>query len=213
MTHSPDPLPRLIHVHDPMCSWCWAFRLVWAQLRAQLPATLTVQRRVGGLAPDSDLPMEPAMQAKLQAIWRSIELRVPGTRFNHDFWTRCTPRRSTYPACRAVLLARQMNPDTEEAMVQAIQEAYYLQARNPSDTSTLVALAESLGLDAAAFDAALSSPALDEALHAELAAVRRLPIQGFPSLVLQTARGVYPIALDYLDAAPMLQQIEVALKA
>lgn len=157
--------------------------------------------------------MEPAMQAKLQAIWRGIELRVPGTRFNHDFWARCTPRRSTYPACRAVLLARQMNPDTEEAMVQAIQEAYYLQARNPSDTGTLVELAGSLGLDAAAFDAALSSPALDAALHAELAAVRRLPIQGFPSLVLHTARGAYPIALDYLDAAPMLQQIEVALQA
>jgi hypothetical protein len=34
---------------------------------------------------------------------RRIERSVPGTKFNFEFWSRCRPRRATYPACRAVI--------------------------------------------------------------------------------------------------------------
>jgi putative protein-disulfide isomerase len=204
---------ELIHFHDPMCSWCWAFRPTWQKLRAQLPADLPVRRVVGGLAPDSDVPMEPAMRAKLESIWQMIQARVPGTQFNFDFWTHCTPRRSTYNACRAVLAAKRLAPESEEAVIFAIQEAYYLQAKNPSDLSVLVDVAQGIGLDATAFAAELSGAAVEAALQAELAFARQAPINGFPSLVLRTASGMQPIGLDYLDAAPMLAQIQAALGA
>jgi putative protein-disulfide isomerase len=204
---------ELLHFHDPMCSWCWAFRPTWLQLRAQLPADLPVRRVVGGLAPDSDLPMDPAMRAKLQSIWQMIQARVPGTQFNFDFWTNCTPRRSTYNACRAVLAAKRLAPESEEAMIFAIQQAYYLQAKNPSDISALVEVAQSMGLDGQAFAAEISGVAVEAALQEELAFARQAPINGFPSLVLRTPRGMQPIGLDYLDAAPMLQQIQAALRA
>ncbi|WP_051391905.1 DsbA family protein [Rhodoferax saidenbachensis] len=204
---------ELLHFHDPMCSWCWAFRPTWQQLRAQLPADLPVRRVVGGLAPDSDVPMEPAMRAKLQSVWQMIQARVPGTPFNFDFWQNCTPRRSTYNACRAVLAAKRLAPESEEAMIVGIQEAYYLQAQNPSDISTLVEIAQSMGLDAEAFAAEVSGATVEAALQEELAFARQAPINGFPSLVLRTASGMYPIGLDYLDAAPMLLQIHTAMEA
>lgn len=46
-------------VHDPMCSWCYAFRLAWTQIEQQLPTSIRVQYVLGGLAPDSDQPMQP----------------------------------------------------------------------------------------------------------------------------------------------------------
>jgi putative protein-disulfide isomerase len=202
------PAPtELIHVHDPMCSWCWAFRPVWLQLRAQLPADMAVRRVVGGLAPDSDVPMDAAMRAKLQSIWQTIQAQVPGTRFNFDFWTHCTPRRSTYNACRAVLAAKQLNPAAEDRMVLAIQEAYYLQAQNTSDISTLVQVAQSVGLDADAFTRAMVAPETQSQLEEELGYAHRLPINGFPCLVPKTPTGLHRIDIDYLDAAPMLLQI------
>jgi putative protein-disulfide isomerase len=204
---------ELLHFHDPMCSWCWAFRPTWQQLRAQLPTNLPLRRVVGGLAPDSDVPMDPAMQAKLQSIWQMIQTRVPGTQFNFDFWTNCTPRRSTYNACRAVLAAKRLAPESEEAMIFAIQQAYYLQAKNPSDISALVEVAQGIGLDAKAFEAEVSGAAVEVELQEELAFARQAPINGFPSLVLRTASGLQPIGLDYLDAAPMLAQIQAALGA
>jgi putative protein-disulfide isomerase len=199
---------ELLYFHDPMCSWCWAFRPVWTTLCAQLPAGLAVRRVVGGLAPDSDAPMPPEMRVKLKGVWQTIQERVPGTRFNFAFWDNNTPRRSTYNACRAVLTASRLSPAQEDQMIHAIQQAYYLQARNPSDISTLVNLAVDIGLDRALFAAELSGAGVQVRLEEDIALARSAPINGFPSLVVQTPSGQQPVRLDYLNAAPMLQQIQ-----
>lgn len=211
-TNDNRPMTRqLLYFHDPMCSWCWAFRPVWTDLCNQLPRDLTVRRIVGGLAPDNDESMSPDMRLKLKGIWQTIQDRVPGTRFNFEFWEKCTPRRSTYNACRAVLAAAQLSSAHEEPMIHAIQHAYYLDARNPSDISTLVYLAVEIGLDRTLFAAEIQSPSVQGQLHDEITFARSAPINGFPSLVVQTPSGLHPVDLAYRDAAPMLRQIETIL--
>jgi putative protein-disulfide isomerase len=202
---------ELLYFHDPMCSWCWAFRPVWTDLCNQLPRDLTVRRVVGGLAPDSDEPMSLDMRLKLKGIWQTIQERVPGTRFNFAFWDNCSPRRSTYNACRAVLVAARLSPMHEDRMIHAIQQAYYLEARNPSDIGTLVDLAVEIGLDRTLFATELSGAAVQSQLHAEITYAHNAPINGFPSLVVHTPSGLHPVNLDYRDAAPMLGQIELIL--
>ncbi len=73
----------------------------------------------------------PTLQQKIQQTWRRIEQTVPNMKFNYDFWMINTPVRSTYPACRAVLAARQQGADFEDKMIGAIQTAYYQKAKNP----------------------------------------------------------------------------------
>lgn len=199
---------ELIYFHDPMCSWCWAFRPVWTDMCRQLPPGLRVRRVVGGLAPDSEVPMPAEMRLKLQSIWHSIQAQVPGTAFNFAFWEHCTPRRSTYNACRAVIAAGRLSPELEEPMIHAIQKAYYLEARNPSDTTTLVQLAGVLGMDEATFEEELLGAAVEHQLQSEISMAREAPIQGFPGLVVQAGEALYPIRTDYRDATPMLRQIE-----
>ena len=97
-------------------------------------------------------------------------------------------------------------------MILAIQEAYYLHARNPSDISTLVQIAHELGLDSDAFATAPAGPGVEALLQVEIAFSRSAPINGFPSLVLQTQTGLHAIDLNYLDAAPMRLQIEAMLR-
>ncbi|MET0023245.1 MAG: DsbA family protein [Sedimenticola sp.] len=197
----------LYYVHDPMCSWCWAFRPVWEEVVQGLPDDVEVKRLLGGLAPDSDRPMLPEMRNKLQGIWRVIQRRVPGTRFNFDFWERCEPRRSTYPACRAVIAARLQGPQYEEPMILAIQQAYYLEARNPSDSETLIELAGGLGMDGVRFAGALASVDVQQALLDEIALGRTLGVSSFPSLVLGADDRYTVLQHDYQDAELMLAQI------
>jgi putative protein-disulfide isomerase len=196
----------LYYVHDPMCSWCWAFRPALAQLLAQLPEGIRVEKLLGGLAPDSDTPMSAAMQERLQQTWQRIEQSVPGTRFNFDFWTRNTPRRATYPACRAMIAAREQGK--EEAMLTAIQRAYYQQARNPSDTSTLLELAVEIGLDREVFARALSSPQTQIQLEREMARAEALGVDSYPSLVLAVNGSHWPVPVEYSGAEKMLDTIE-----
>jgi hypothetical protein len=114
-----------------MCSWCWAFRPVRTAIRARLPSAIPPQRVLGGLATDTREPMPEALRTYIQDTWRRIECSVPGTKFNFEFWSRCRPRRSTYPPCRAVIAATAQGPHFEEPMIEAIQRAYYLEAQKP----------------------------------------------------------------------------------
>lgn len=203
----PQPTRILHYIHDPMCSWCWAFRPVWAAIRAQLPDDVRTNQLLGGLAPDTPDQMPHEMRRKIREIWRTIERNVPGTRFNFDFWDLCIPRRATLPACRAVIAARQQGVQFEERMILALQTAYYLQARNPSDESTLVSIAGETGLDPARFAADLGSEPTDRQLQQEIASARRMAVDGFPSLVLEEGAGLRPLRIDYRDPNVVLQQL------
>ncbi|MCB1844504.1 MAG: DsbA family protein, partial [Halioglobus sp.] len=196
-------MPTLYYFHDPMCSWCWGYRPSARQLFSALPRNVERVNILGGLAPDSDEAMPLAERAAIAAHWRRIE-NMLGTEFNHDFWSTCEPRRSSYPACRAVLAAARQGQ--EEAMILAIQEAYYLHAQNPSDDSTLLTLAESLDLDRARFNADLHSPSVNRELRGQVLFARQSPISGFPSLVLDINGNRAPISVDYKDPDSSLRE-------
>ncbi|MHB1186496.1 DsbA family protein [Thiobacillus sp.] len=206
-----QPQTTLYFVHDPMCSWCYAFRPVWTQIEQQLPAGIRVQYVLGGLAPDSDQPMPPETRAYIQDQWHKIIEQVPGTLFNFEFWEKCQPRRSTYPACRAVLLARQHGREVEIAMIHAIQDAYYRQARNPSDDATLRELARQIGLDPEAFARALNAETTQQALLEDIRFARSIGGDSFPSLFLQQNGAIRSIPHHYTDAAEVLRTIKAGL--
>ena len=198
---------KLIYIHDPMCSWCWGFRPVFHQILEALPTHIGLTRVLGGLAADSDLPMPEAMQKRLQQTWRDIQERIPGTEFNFDFWLNCAPRRSTYPACRGVIAARQQGAEYDAKMTHAIQSAYYLNAKNPADDSTLVSLARSIGLDYDKFEKSLNATSTQQVLADEIDFRTKLGVYEFPSIVLIVNNTKHHIKVNYSDAGVMLQAI------
>ena len=197
----------LYYIHDPMCSWCWGFRKTWSETKQALDDQIDLRYVVGGLAPDTNEPMPEDMQMTLQATWRRIKEAIPGTEFNFDFWTENQPRRATYPACRAVLAARKQALDKEQHMVLAIQQAYYLHAKNPSDDEILIELAGLVGLNTHQFSEHLNSDEIHTQLHAEIALGQSLGAQGFPSLVLHEGGHSRLLRINYKSSDFMLKQI------
>ena len=205
------PKSTFYYVHDPMCSWCWAHRPQWELFEETLNTlNVLVQYVVGGLAPDSDVPMPESQKTTVSGYWRNIE-QLLGTQFNYDFWKLNTPRRSTYPACRAVIAAAWQGAET--AMIKALQHAYYLRALNPSDQSTHLLLAQELNLDVEKFGRDLNSDALEKAFVEQLEFAHSLPIQGFPSMVLLHENQLHNIVLDYKDCRGGLAQVTEILAA
>ena len=202
----------LYYVHDPMCSWCWGFSPTLEQLKELLPESVDLKYLLGGLAVDSAEPMPTDMQTFLQQTWRNIEQQIPGTVFNFDFWTQCQPRRSTYPACRAVIAAENQGKEKSLVMIEAIQRAYYTKVQNPSDDQTLIGLATEMGLDAEQFRTDLNSAETQQDLQQQITTSRQLGAESFPSLVLQTNGCVQSITVDYLNASSMLEEINRVLK-
>jgi len=197
-----EPL-TLYYAHDPMCSFCWAFRPTWQKVKAQLAEhnpEIQIRNLLGGLAPDSQEPMTAETKLKVQGAWRYIEQHIPGTRFNHLFWETQKPRRSTYPSCRAVIAVKMLSPQLEEKMILAIQQAYYLNAQNPSDIEPLVQCAHSIGLNEALFERTLLSDECNSGLMEELEFTRSIGINSFPSLVMARDSRRFSIPVEYNSA-------------
>ncbi len=175
---------ELLYVADPMCSWCYGFAPTWREIRARLAPDVRLRLVLGGLAPDSDEPMPAELARYVQAAWHTVERRT-GQPFDHAFWERNVPRRSTWIACRACLAAEDLRESAAAAMFEAVQEAYYRRARNPSDEAVLADLAEELGLERASFVERLRSAGLEERLQRDFATRDAVGASGFPSLGLR----------------------------
>lgn len=204
----------LYYIHDPMCSWCWGYKPVWNILEKSLPANIQVDYVVGGLAPDSNVPMPIAQQHMIKAHWKTIEEKL-GTEFNYEFWSNNVARRSTYNACRAVIAAK--NQNTEKEMVSAIQRGYYLRALNPSDNDMLIQLAEELMASGTAINSHqfvddLTSDETQKELLRQIQFSRELSANGFPSLVLEYEGQRHSIHHDYKNHLPTLTKIMSYLK-
>ena len=191
-----------------MCSWCWGFKPVLEQLQSNLPNEIEVKFLLGGLAPDTNKPMPDSMRSQIITTWKNIQKTIPGTQFNYEFWNKCTPKRSTYPSCRAVLSAAKQQQSKSFEMLTAIQEAYYLHALNPSEISTLNDIAGSIGLNTTTFNNDITSEEIDKQLNSEISMTRNLGVDSFPSLILKDEKKQYPIALDYNHSDIILDHIE-----
>jgi len=190
-----------------MCSWCWAFKPIWDRVKEVLLGKVEVDYLLGGLAPDSNQPMPIETREYVKGNWKRIQEMIPDTRFNYDFWTSCEPKRSTYPACRAVICAKQQHPDFENLMIYGIQKSYYLEAQNPSNEDVLINIAKKLGLDIDKFKIDLKSSQVNEILLDEIKLTRSMDINSMPSLVLQINGTLKGIDIDYLDANYIIKQI------
>ena len=212
VTTSAKQLHTLYYAHDPMCSWCWGFKPAWLQLQQALPKSVKTQYVLGGLAPDTTQPMPEPMRQMLQQTWQLIAQTIPGTVFNHDFWTKNTPRRATYPACRAIVAAKAQGDAFEEPMIAAIQQAYYVDAKNPSDDNVLVELASQIQCDVTLFKESLNAKVTVDTLNQQITLAHTLGAQGFPSLFFEAIdKKPFPLTLSYSDNATVLEQIHTAI--
>jgi len=198
----------LYYVYDPMCAWCWGYKPVWKQIEIALQEEVEIVYLLGGLAPDSDVPMPVEQQSLIASYWKRIEAYL-GTEFNYEFWSKNTPRRSTYPACRAVIAARKQ--DAEKAMYAGIQHAYYLEAKNPSDNDVLIGVAEKIGLDIKQFTDDLLAESTHSEFLKELQFARDIGGNSFPSLFVKTKQGISELPVNYEDPEVTVSQVRALI--
>jgi len=199
--------PILLYIHDPMCSWCYGFKPTLNALTNQLKDKIDIKYLLGGLAPDTNETMPDSMREQIKLNWNRIEKTIPGTNFNYNFWNHCTPKRSTYPSCRALIAAKKQHSNSETEMINAIQQAYYTQARNPSDYSVLYELAEETGLNKQQFKLDIHSTEVNNELQLQISRCRKIGADSLPSLYLLNNNAYHPVVLDYNNSDIIIEHI------
>jgi putative protein-disulfide isomerase len=176
---------RLLYVMDPMCSWCWGFAPVFDALAAQArEAGVALHLVAGGLRPGTAQPLDDATRSYILKHWHAVAERT-GQAFRFDDALPPGFVYDTEPACRALVTVRSLAPQQVWPLVQAIQQAFYVEGRDVTRPAVLVELAEQVGVPRQAFAEAFDSGALRQATAADFRWAGDLGIAGFPTLLAE----------------------------
>ena len=130
---------ELIYVGDPMCSWCWG---IAPELDALINVHPDVPLRivVGGLRPGPNAQtVDAAMADRLLHHWQDVEART-GQPFDQGVFDDLGWLYDTEPACRAVVVMRELAPHETFRFFKRIQRAFYAEGQPVWDPNAFEAL-------------------------------------------------------------------------
>ncbi len=176
---------QLVYILDPMCSWCWGFNPVMQQVLKQAHAAgVKVTLRVGGLRTGQQAILDQKKRAYILQHWRAVA-ETTGQPFAFDRALPSSFLYDTEPACRALVVARQLDDSYLFDFLQRLQQAFYQSGQDITQPRVLRELAVQAGYDSQAFCAAFDAVETQATTQAEFAWVNNLAVRGFPTLLAQ----------------------------
>lgn len=189
---------ELIAVLDPMCSWCWGFEPVLKDLQAYLPKDTKLSICMGGLRSKGDQAWTDEFQTFLYDHWTQIQAYT-GQKFNLSFLEKDHFEYDTEPACRAVVCVREMDEAKVFSFMNALQKAFYQDARDITSLEVLSQIAIENGFDKAGFTELFLSERMKKNTLADKYKARSMGANAFPSLVFIDEEGHLYVLKGYKD--------------
>ncbi len=187
-------IATLHYIYDPLCGWCYGSApLVQA---AREIGELSFVLHGGGMMAGSarQLASDSLREFIMPHVARITNLtgQTFSPAYTDGLLRDPTAMLDSEPPTAAIL-AVEAAAGRGADMLARMQKAHYIDGRPLSDRAALAAIAEELGIERAVFDAQLSN-ALGSAVQAHMSESRRLLARvgghGFPTFVLETARGL-----------------------
>lgn len=204
--------PHLIYFADPMCSWCYGFSPVIADIRRAFGRALPIQLIMGGLRPGTETPMTAEAKATLAGHWTHVT-EASGLPFDPAVLEAPDFLYDTDPAARAVVWVRRQDPELALTFLGDLQDAFYARNRNITDPQVLAALVAEHGLDGEGFLRAFDSEDLKQETWRDYATSQKAGVTGFPTLVAGPhERGAYGVVTrGYQPATAVTPMLEAWL--
>ena len=178
-------IAELIFVGDPMCSWCYGFTPELSKLRSEL-SEVPFSMLMGGLR-DGDIFDAQKLQKHL-GYWEAVE-KMTGLPFDATALSQEGFNYTTEPACRAVLSVKELDENKMYDMYGALQQAFYAEGRDVTQTKVIVDVAASLGIDTTAFKDLFESEAMAKATAADKQKASTYGVSSFPTLIVIDKQG------------------------
>jgi putative protein-disulfide isomerase len=211
-----EEFPReLVYAFDPLSEWCYAFRPEIAHISSTFEHLLPIRIACGGL-------IAGARERPVREDTERIEfemgevLRRSGIGFGKAFVQNILQEgswvRRSEPACRAVLIAQEMDRSRALDFANRLCHASFWAGMRPDVPETISRLATASGYDAAALlKRWFESDASDRTFRA-FSEARRHGVETYPSLFLQDGDEWRPICRGYVRAREAIGGIRAELE-
>jgi putative protein-disulfide isomerase len=205
----------LHYIYDPLCGWCYgAEPLVWAAAKID---GLALRLHAGGLWPQPTRLPDHTRQYIKQADARVGQMSgqpygdpyLNGLLFDPELVL------ESRPVIAAVLAAQALDPSKALPMLRGIQHAHYERGQHVVREATLSEVAGEIGLDVAAFNAALQTVPVDEHITRSQELMSTVGAQGFPTFVLQVGDEWFAVPHGRFASTPgkFAEWLEAQLRA
>jgi putative protein-disulfide isomerase len=198
---------EIIYVGDPMCSWCWGIAPELDELTARRP-DLPFRVVLGGLRPGpSAREVDDRMAAALDHHWQSVADRS-GQPFDHSLLERRGWIYDTEPACKAVVVMRELDESLAWPLFKRLQHLFYAEGVVPVGRDELGPVVEEFDVDAGEFFTAFESDVTTKQTWRDFAQVHKWGIGGFPTVIFRVGDQGHLIARGYTTAEHMLAALD-----
>jgi putative protein-disulfide isomerase len=201
---------KLIYVGDPMCSWCYGFAPQLEKIVEQYQGQMQLELVTGGLRPYNQTPISE-MKDFLTGHWQEVNKRTQQP-FSYDILSRADINYDTEPACRAVVVVRNMNAKKEFDFFKLTQEAFYNKNKNLSEVESYYPILDKLGLDKEDFTKRFNSEDYKKKVQQDFKRAGDLGVRGFPSVLLESKGGLTVLSRGYTTAEQIKALIAESLK-
>jgi putative protein-disulfide isomerase len=213
MADAPSTRREFIYFADPMCSWCYGFGPVMAALAGQFADRLPVRVVMGGLRAGNTQAMREKDRAYIRDAWARVG-EASGQPFDLSFFDRETFVYDTEPACRAVVAARRLAPDSALTFKAAVSSAFYAHNRDVTRDDVLADIAAENGFEREIFLRELTSPEARNETFRDFLTAKQAGVEGFPLLAVGSeATGYALVAHGFRPIDGLPEAIEQWLAA
>ena len=178
-------LSEVIFVGDPMCSWCYGFGGELNKLRETLKG-IPFEMIMGGLR-DGDVFDAQKLQNHL-GYWNAVH-EATGLPFNATALSQEGFNYTTEPACRAVVTMQKLENNLAYPLYSALQQAFYAQGHDITQTTVIAEVAESIGVDKTLFLQHFKDQTMIKATQVQKQKAQTYGVSSFPTLIIIDKQG------------------------
>lgn len=179
---------QLLHLADPMCSWCWGFAPVIDAIRERYADDFDITLILGGLRVGTEEILPEHFKQTVLHHWHEVA-KATGQPFNFDFDLPESFRYDTEPSCRATVTVRELRPELTYDYFNRLHRAFYVENRDLTNTAILADLAEEFGIAYDIFLETFDAKETKQMTFDDFGRAYGFGVQGFPTIILEDHRG------------------------
>ncbi|HEX8425189.1 DsbA family protein [Hymenobacter sp.] len=205
--------PELLYIFDPLCGWCYGMSPIIQRVQQEFADEVDVSVLCGGMVTGERVEPIGEAWSYISGALQQVET-VTGVEFGAAF--RALGEEGSYvqdsePPSWAINAFRQLNQAQIVRFAHAVQYAHFHDGADLNEPSTYVPLAIAHGVDGTELLRRLTLPETATATRQEFAAVAKIGVQGFPTVVLRVGSQGYVLTRGYQPYEAFAESVRQAL--
>ena len=198
---------ELIYVGDPMCSWCWGIAPELDTLIERRP-DLPLRVVLGGLRPGPNArEVDDRLAQTLAHHWQEVERRS-GQPFDRTLLESTGWRYDTEPACKAVVVMREIDEALAWPLFKRIQHLFYAEGVVPAGRTELEPVIDEFTVDADSYWTTFESDSATKQTWQDFATVHKWGIGGFPTVIFRDGERGHVVTRGWTTADTMAEALD-----